>query len=56
MRGELKSYCEEGLAELKQTNEFNNDYLMNMWSEFLVSKPTFTWERIWPLVVLGHWI
>jgi asparagine synthase (glutamine-hydrolysing) len=56
MRGELRLYCEEGLAELKQTNEFNNDYLMNMWAEFLASKPTVTWARIWPLVVLGHWI
>jgi asparagine synthase (glutamine-hydrolysing) len=56
MRGELKGYCEEGLAQLKQTEQFNNDYLMNMWSEFLASKPTVTWARIWPLVVLGHWI
>jgi asparagine synthase (glutamine-hydrolysing) len=56
MRGELKSYCEEGLAELKKNNAFNNDYLMNMWSEFLAFKPTVTWARIWPLVVLGHWI
>jgi asparagine synthase (glutamine-hydrolysing) len=56
MRGELKLYCEEGLTELKKTNAFNNDYLMNMWTDFLAAKPTVTWARIWPLVVLGHWI
>jgi asparagine synthase (glutamine-hydrolysing) len=56
MRGELKSYCEDGLTELKKTNAFNNDYLMNMWTDFLAAKPTVTWARIWPLVALGHWI
>ena len=56
MRGELKSFCEEGLEELRKTNECNNEYLMNMWKEFLLSKPEVAWARIWPLVVLGHWI
>jgi asparagine synthase (glutamine-hydrolysing) len=56
MRNELKSFCEERLEKLGQRDAFNAEGLRSLWNNFLADDPKVTWSRIWPLVVLSHWL
>jgi asparagine synthase (glutamine-hydrolysing) len=56
MRGELKSFCEENLHALNQVEELDSNEVNALWIRFINNDPTITWSRIWPLVVLGHWV
>jgi asparagine synthase (glutamine-hydrolysing) len=56
MKNELKSFCETQLKVLESINEINFGQVMNLWERFLKGDTSVTWSRIWPLVVLGHWI
>lgn len=56
MKGELKDYCESGLEVVRNVSAFDEQMIDKVWMLFLQGDKTFTWSRIWPLVVLGHWI
>ncbi len=56
MRGELKHFCEENIEALQQIELLDSQEVKNLWTRFLNNDPFITWSRIWPLVVLGHWI
>lgn len=56
MRGELRAFCEKGLDCIKARREFNAATIDSIWKDFIDEKPGVSWARIWPMVVLGHWM
>ncbi len=56
MKGELKDFCEEGLEGLKEIEAINYQAVQMRWQRFLSDDVSVSWSKIWPLVVLGHWI
>lgn len=56
MKNELREFCEVRLKNLGKREPFNEDGVNNLWNSFLNDDPKVTWSRIWPLVVLSHWL
>ncbi len=56
MKNELKSFCEERINNLGKRTHFDASGLNLLWNSFLKDDPKVTWSRIWPLVVLSHWL
>ena len=56
MRGELRGFCEEGLNGLTAVSVIHHAEVIEMWKAFLAGSKVITWSRIWPMVVLGHWV
>jgi asparagine synthase (glutamine-hydrolysing) len=56
MKNELKTFCETHLLSLAAHEPFNKNGVMQLWKQFLNGDPTVSWSRVWPLVVLGHWL
>ena len=56
MKSDLKSFCENHLKSLGKRAEFNENQIDSLWKGFLNNDPKLSWSRLWPLVVLGHWI
>ena len=56
MKNELRGFCEERLKRLGQRAPFDAKGVEALWKSFLADDPRVTWSRIWPLVVLSHWL
>ena len=56
MRNELNSFCESRLQALEAVQALNHAEVMTLWKRFINNDKHITWSRIWPLVVLGHWV
>jgi len=56
MKGELRSFCEENLNEIKNIKYINSKGVDKVWKAFEKKDKRVDWSRIWHLVVLGHWI
>lgn len=56
MKNELKIFCETRLQNLGKREPFDANGLTELWTKFLNDDPLVTWSRIWPLVVLSHWL
>jgi asparagine synthase (glutamine-hydrolysing) len=56
MRNELNSFCESQLQALEAVEALNHAEVMALWKRFMNNDKHITWSRIWPLVVLGHWV
>lgn len=56
MKNELKTWCTDKLQLLVRIDALRHDEVMRLWNDFLRGDRRMTWSRIWPLVVLGHWI
>ena len=56
MRVELKSFCEHHLHYLEKYPFFNGPQIEQLWHRYLNNDPLITWSRIWPVVVLSHWM
>ena len=56
MKNELKIFCETRLQNLGKRELFDANGLTELWTKFLNDDPLVTWSRIWPLVVLSHWL
>ena len=56
MKNELKIFCETRLQNLGKRDPFDANGLQELWTKFLNDDPLVTWSRIWPLVVLSHWL
>ncbi len=56
MKTELRGFCEERLTRLGKREPFSEQGMKQLWNAFLADDPRVTWSRIWPLVVLSHWL
>lgn len=56
MKNDLMQFCEDRLNKLKMREPFNGKGIENLWQRFLSNDTLVTWSRIWPLVVLEHWM
>jgi asparagine synthase (glutamine-hydrolysing) len=56
MKNELRGFCESRLKYLGKREPFNENGVTELWNNFLTDDPKVTWSRIWPLVVLSHWL
>ena len=56
MNNELKDINIENLSTLNELKLFNPKEIDNLWKRYLRKDPRIPWSRIWPLVVLGHWM
>lgn len=56
MKNELRSFCEENISSLSRVEAIQPAAVQQLWNRFLQNDPIITWSRIWPLVVLGHWV
>lgn len=56
LKNELKPFAWEGIQEVMKLDFIDDVQLENFWNEFLKGSSTVTWSRIWPIVVLGHWM
>lgn len=56
MKNELKPMCEQGIASLASRPYFNEEATTKLWNSFISGDPKVPWSRIWPLVVLDHWL
>lgn len=56
MKEDLKALCEENLRILDGFGFFKQGEMERLWLAFLNGDPLVSWSRVWPLVVLGHWL
>ena len=56
MRNELKSFCEHHIHYLNKFAFLNNTNIARLWERFLNKDPLVSWSRLWPIVVLAHWL
>jgi len=56
MKNELHSFCHDNIKSLEQVEGLNFENVLHLWKRFLNGDPLITWSRVWPLVVLGHWV
>jgi asparagine synthase (glutamine-hydrolysing) len=56
MRGELRTTCERGLQSLKDRPWVQADALTRMERDFMQGGSTWSWSRVWSLVVLGDYL
>lgn len=56
MKQDLHTFCEQRLERLGEYEMFDKNGIQQLWNSFLNDDPRVTWSRIWPLVVLAHWM
>jgi asparagine synthase (glutamine-hydrolysing) len=56
MKNELRTFCETRLRKLGKRKSFDEKGIQQLWNSFLNDDPRVTWSRVWPLVVLSHWL
>jgi len=56
MRGELRTTCERGLQSLKDRPWVQADALTRMERDFMQGGSSWSWSRVWSLVVLGDYL
>jgi asparagine synthase (glutamine-hydrolysing) len=57
MRNELKAFCTERLEWLcSHTELFEASGVRALWQRFLDGDQRVSWSRVWPLIVLSHWM
>ena len=55
MRGPLRDYCAAGIAHSAGLDGLSARTVERVWETFLSGSPRWNAERVWLLVVLGHW-
>jgi asparagine synthase (glutamine-hydrolysing) len=55
MRGPLRDYCAAGIAHSAGLDGLSARAVERVWTTFLSGSPRWNAERVWLLVVLGHW-
>lgn len=55
MRGPLNAYCAAGIAHCASLDGLSARAVERVWTTFLSGNPRWNAERVWLLVVLGHW-
>lgn len=56
MRGELRDFCGDHLANLGKHDAFNAGFISKRWDAFLKEDEKVSWMRIWPMVILDAWM
>lgn len=56
MKNELRTFCEENLHALSQLEVIDASAVDKIWQRFIKGDKLITWSRVWPMVVLGHWV
>ena len=56
MLREINAYCQEGLEEVASRTSVDKSVLQNWWRSFNHQEKRVPWNKIWHLVVLGHWL
>lgn len=56
LRNELFSFAEENIHSINHKTLFRNGQVINLWNKFLKGDPSVSYSRLWPLVVLNHWM
>jgi asparagine synthase (glutamine-hydrolysing) len=56
MKNELKPMCEENINALGAIESLDHGEVIKLWKGFLSGYKMVTCSRLWPLVVLGHWV
>jgi asparagine synthase (glutamine-hydrolysing) len=54
LKNELLSTSEEAIQNLSDLSMLNADHVQSLWKSFLKGEVNFS--RVWPLVVIGHWM
>jgi asparagine synthase (glutamine-hydrolysing) len=56
LKNELHDFCSQHLLQLGQRRWFHAQGVEQLWQSFLRGDPLVSWSRLWPLVVLDHWL
>jgi asparagine synthase (glutamine-hydrolysing) len=56
MRTELHEFCSKRMNQLSRRGIFDEKGILNSWQQFEKQNPSYTWSRIWPLIVLEDWL
>ncbi len=56
LKNDLFDLADHHINQLAQRPYFNEKSLTNLWKQFNNNNPSVTYSRIWPLVVLNHWM
>ena len=56
MLNEINGYCQAGLNELGARTNLDQGVLQQWWKAFNAKDDKVPWNKIWHLVVLGHWM
>jgi asparagine synthase (glutamine-hydrolysing) len=56
LKNELKDIAEENIKRLAARSFIDEKQMNKLWTSFLSDDPKVTWSRVWPLIVLEHWI
>lgn len=56
LKNELYDLAHHQLMELGSTGIFREEAIEKLWQQFKHGDPNVSYSRIWPLVVLSHWL
>ncbi|CCG99599.1 asparagine synthase (glutamine-hydrolysing) [Fibrella aestuarina BUZ 2] len=56
LRGDLRAFCQQRLAQLAQRDLFRPGTIEAMWATFLRAEPGSSWNQLWLLVTLDDWL
>ncbi|MCW3807480.1 asparagine synthase (glutamine-hydrolyzing) [Plebeiibacterium marinum] len=56
LKKDLYALADHHINALANRSYFNYNALTKLWKEFNSNNPSVTYSRIWPLVVLNHWM
>ncbi|MBS2098533.1 asparagine synthase (glutamine-hydrolyzing) [Carboxylicivirga linearis] len=56
LQKDLYELADHHIQELSKRPYFNQAEVQKLWSAFNKNNPSVTYSRIWPLVVLNHWM
>ncbi|WP_017729787.1 asparagine synthase (glutamine-hydrolyzing) [Nafulsella turpanensis] len=56
LKGELHDLADHQLQQLATGGVFKEEGIARLWQQFKQGDPNVSYSRIWPLVVLSHWL
>lgn len=56
LQNELFDFSKTSMINLAQREFFEFDAVMDLWNRFQSNDPQIGWSRVWPLIVLEHWM
>jgi asparagine synthase (glutamine-hydrolysing) len=56
LKNELYSFSKRNMELLSQRTYFDESSVLSLWGDFMGNNPKVNYSRIWPLVVLNHWM
>jgi len=56
LKSELKDFGAKGIEQLQNVAFLNFDHIQSIWSSFQKGEQTYSWSRVWPFIILGHYL